>query len=148
MDVHASPAPLPELDAFLSSFQVRFRRPEGEETLELADSSLPAEQDGSFLRALFPRYYLWGSILALACSASAWLSSAGGAMVGVSFIVLLLFVYARQFLMPAINRARDRDLEGDARARARFRALHLQSVLINALQLLLLLAASAYLLWS
>jgi hypothetical protein len=28
MDVHASPASLPELDAFLSTFKVRFRRPE------------------------------------------------------------------------------------------------------------------------
>lgn len=34
MDVHASPAPLPELDEFLSAFQVRCRRPEGEEALE------------------------------------------------------------------------------------------------------------------
>jgi SRSO17 transposase len=34
MDVHASPAPLPELDEFLSAFQVRFRRPEGEDALE------------------------------------------------------------------------------------------------------------------
>ena len=34
MDVHASPATLPELEAFLASFQVRFRRPEGEAALE------------------------------------------------------------------------------------------------------------------
>src|SRR6266700_1424035 len=34
MDIHASPAPLPELEEFLSTFQVRFRRPEGEEALE------------------------------------------------------------------------------------------------------------------
>jgi SRSO17 transposase len=34
MDIHASPAPLPELEEFLSAFQVRFRRPEGEEALE------------------------------------------------------------------------------------------------------------------
>ncbi len=34
MDIHASPAPLPELEAFLSTFQVRFRRPEGEAALE------------------------------------------------------------------------------------------------------------------
>ena len=53
----------------------------------------------------------------------------------------MLFVYARQFLMPAINRARDRELEGDASAGARFRALHLQSVSINAAQLILLVAA-------
>jgi SRSO17 transposase len=34
MDVHASPAALPELQAFLGGFQVRFRRPEGREALE------------------------------------------------------------------------------------------------------------------
>lgn len=109
--------------------------------------SLPAEHAGSFLRALFPRYYLWGLVVALACTLSAWLTDAGIVAIGVSVTVLVLFVYARQFLMPAINRARDRDLEGDAQASASFRALHLQSVLINALQLILLLAASAYLLW-
>jgi SRSO17 transposase len=34
MDVHASPAELPELRDFLGAFQVRFRRPEGRQALE------------------------------------------------------------------------------------------------------------------
>src|SRR5256886_29930 len=34
MDIHASPASLPELEEFLATFQVRFRRPEGEAALE------------------------------------------------------------------------------------------------------------------
>jgi SRSO17 transposase len=34
MDVHASPAVLPELEEFLASFPVRFRRPEGAHALE------------------------------------------------------------------------------------------------------------------
>jgi SRSO17 transposase len=34
MDVHAGPAVLPELQAFLNTFQVRFRRPEGGQALE------------------------------------------------------------------------------------------------------------------
>src|SRR2546428_13398832 len=34
MDIHARPASLPELDEFLVTFQVRFRRPEGEAALE------------------------------------------------------------------------------------------------------------------
>ena len=34
MDVHASPDLLPELDAFLSTFKVRFRRPEAQAALE------------------------------------------------------------------------------------------------------------------
>jgi len=34
MDIHASPTTLPELEEFLSTFKVRFRRPEGEAALE------------------------------------------------------------------------------------------------------------------
>jgi SRSO17 transposase len=34
MDVHASPAELPEWHAFLGAFRVRFRRPEGRQALE------------------------------------------------------------------------------------------------------------------
>ena len=34
MDVHASPTPLPELDAFLSTFKARFRRREARAALE------------------------------------------------------------------------------------------------------------------
>jgi SRSO17 transposase len=34
MEAHASPATLPELEEFLASFRVRFRRPEGEAALE------------------------------------------------------------------------------------------------------------------
>jgi SRSO17 transposase len=43
MDVHASPAALPELQAFLGSFQVRFRRPEGCEALERYTTGLLTE---------------------------------------------------------------------------------------------------------
>jgi SRSO17 transposase len=43
MDVHASPAALPELHAFLGSFQVRFRRPEGREALERYTTGLLTE---------------------------------------------------------------------------------------------------------
>jgi hypothetical protein len=44
MDVHASPAALPELQDFLGSFQVRFRRPEGAETLERYMTGLLTER--------------------------------------------------------------------------------------------------------
>jgi SRSO17 transposase len=43
MDVHASPAELPELRAFLSAFQVRFRRPEGRAALERYTTGLLTE---------------------------------------------------------------------------------------------------------
>src|ERR687887_1525261 len=43
MDVHASPAELPELKEFLSAFQVRFRRPAGAEALERYTTGLLTE---------------------------------------------------------------------------------------------------------
>jgi SRSO17 transposase len=43
MDVHASPAELPELQGFLASFQVRFRRPEGRSALERYTTGLLTE---------------------------------------------------------------------------------------------------------
>jgi SRSO17 transposase len=43
MDVHASPAKLPELQEFLGAFQVRFRRPEGRAALERYTTGLLTE---------------------------------------------------------------------------------------------------------
>ena len=43
MDVQTSPAALPELQEFLASFQVRFRRPEGREALERYTTGLLTE---------------------------------------------------------------------------------------------------------
>jgi SRSO17 transposase len=43
MHVRASPAELPELQEFLSAFQVRFRRPEGREALERSTTGLLTE---------------------------------------------------------------------------------------------------------
>jgi SRSO17 transposase len=43
MDVHASPAELPELQEFLGAFQVRFRRPEGRQALERYTTGLLTE---------------------------------------------------------------------------------------------------------
>jgi hypothetical protein len=43
LDVQTSPAALPELQEFLASFQVRFRRPEGREALERYTTGLLTE---------------------------------------------------------------------------------------------------------
>jgi SRSO17 transposase len=43
MDVHASPDPLPELQGFLSRFQVRFHRPEARAALERYTTGLRTE---------------------------------------------------------------------------------------------------------
>jgi len=109
--------------------------------------ALPAEQAGPFLRALFPRFYLWGLVAAVLCTLLAPFAATDGMVIVACATVTLLFVFARQQLMPAINRARQRQLDGDAAAGLRFRRLHGLSVLVNLLQLLLLIAATAWLVW-
>ena len=61
--------------------------------------------------------------------------------------VAVLFAYARQILMPNINDARDAQLRRDTEAGKRFNRLHLQSVVINGAQLLLLIGVAGGLVW-
>ena len=108
--------------------------------------ALPAENGGKFLRRFFPQYYLWGIALGILCTLAALLTT-NAMTTAVCAVVILLFVYARQWLMPRINRARDRELDGDVTAARLFKRLHLQSVLVNGLQLLLLVAATLSPVW-
>ena len=109
-------------------------------------SALSAKQAGLFLRAFFPYYYLWGLSVALIAAAAAM--QAHAAVSVALLLVALLFVFARQILMPRINHARDEELLGLPGAAGRFRRLHLWSVLINGFQMLVLLASAAMLYWS
>ena len=107
---------------------------------------LPPDQAGTFLRAFFPNYYLWGLVVAAASTLIAvwtsWTISLACAAVAV------LFVYARQILMPKINDARDAQLRGESGAGGRFKQLHLQSVIVNGFQLLVLIVTAAWLVWT
>ncbi len=106
---------------------------------------LSVDDGGAFLRRFFPQYYLWGLGVALLCALAALLGGADMLTGLVCVAIALLFVYARQLLMPRINRARDRELAGDTAAAREFKRLHLQSVIINGLQLLLIITISLYL---
>ena len=100
--------------------------------------ALPAEAAGSFLRRLFPLYFLWGLLMSLLCTITA--IYAEELLIGsICALVAILFAYARYSLLSRINRARDRKMDGDPTADRQFKRLHLQSVLINAAQLLLLI---------
>jgi len=103
--------------------------------------ALPADATGQYLRRLFPLYYLWGLVLALLCSSTAFYAADVIAGI-VSALVALLFVYLRLALLPQLNALRERRQAGDPEAIRRFRRLHLQSVLINAAQLVLLIGIS------
>ena len=105
--------------------------------------SLPAENASSFLRAFFPRYYLWGLVVALTAALLA--ISTNPVVSVVCSLVAILFVFSRQTLMPRINRMRDAELQGTPGAADRFQRLHRWSVLINAAQGVVLITVAAIL---
>src|SRR5205814_5897216 len=93
---------------------------------------------GKFVRALFPRYYLWGTIagsIALPAFVAGPLCfpEYRGPRVGVQAAALLacilVMLYAGNSLVPAINRARDAGPSGHER----FVRLHRRSVGLNSL---------------
>ena len=113
---------------------------------------LDPEPASRFVRALFPRYYLWGTVagaLALASGVAVPLAfpELRGPWVGVralaTLAATLAMLYAGNVLTPAINAARD---AGPAEA-GRFDRLHKRSVRLNGAVLLvglgLLLAFAA-----
>jgi uncharacterized membrane protein len=103
---------------------------------------LGAESGGKFVRALFPRYYLWGVIScsvalpALICGTLSF-PELRGPMVGIqAFLILLsllIMLYCGHTLTPAINSARD---QGPASS-DRFNRLHKRSVHLNVIVLLI-----------
>ena len=89
---------------------------------------LDEKQSSKFLRIFFPKYYLFGLVLSLL-----------GLIISIfeknniSFIVFILlvigFIFSRQFLIPIINKAKDNNNE------KKFNTLHRFSVLINFIQM-------------
>lgn len=109
----------------------------------LVFTKLPIKTAGTFIREIFPWYYLAMGLTTLL--AVLFLLPGIGAGVGwpaaLSMLALIGFVMARQVLMPRINQARDAELAGDAGAGKRFKRLHSMSVLINAAQWFAILVA-------
>jgi Domain of unknown function (DUF4149) len=103
-------------------------------------SVLGEQAGGKFVRALFPRYYLWGAI-AGAIALPAFVARPlcyqefRGPMVGVQAMVILAgilsMLYGGNSLTPAINQARDSGPSGQRR----FEQLHRRAVRLNALVL-------------
>ncbi len=99
---------------------------------------LPSDTAGQYLRGVFPRYYLWGTVCAaIAAALSLPVSPIPGGML---LFVALAFVGVRQILVPKINEAKEGRAAGDDAATARFAKLHRLSVLINLAQMIALVA--------
>ncbi len=103
---------------------------------------LGKESAAIFVRALFPRYYVWGAtaaavaLPALVCGAMTT-PEMRGPKIGIQAMFLLggalIMLYCGNSLTPAINAARD----GGPETAGRFDALHKRSVRLNALSLLI-----------
>ncbi len=109
----------------------------------LVFTKLPFETAGTFIRQVFPWYYLTMGATTLVALLAMLFGPSHTANLEAPLVALVLlgFVFARQVLMPLINRARDEELAGRAGAAQRFKRLHQTSVMINAIQWLAVLAA-------
>ena len=96
---------------------------------------LPQNVSGNFIREVFPWYYLLFGMLSLVLAILLiphnilW-------MTVVASMCAVVFLYARQWLMPKINTYRDLSLSGDNDAAIKFKKLHRVSVALNSMQLL------------
>lgn len=98
----------------------------------LVFTRLPAQQAGSFIRAVFPVYYLYiliTSAIAALALAPHW---EGAAMA----LVAVATLWLRQILMPRINNLSDAAQAGDHIAKRKFDQAHRFSVAVNFAQIL------------
>ncbi len=94
-----------------------------------------------FIRATFPRYYLYVAVASLLGAVGLiWADRVSGIVL---LVVALLTVWLRQGLMPTLNRLRDAGLAGDAASNARFDRMHRVSVGVNMVQMLAVLLVVA-----
>ena len=89
---------------------------------------LDEKQSSKFLRIFFPKYYLFGLVLSLLGLIISIFEKNNISLI--VFILLVIgFIFSRQFLIPIINKAKDDNNE------KKFNTLHRFSVLINFIQM-------------
>ena len=89
---------------------------------------LDEKQSSQFLRIFFPKYYLFGLVLSLTGLIIAIFDKNNMSLI-VFILIIIGFLFSRQFLMPIINKAKDNNNE------KKFNILHRFSVLINFIQI-------------
>lgn len=89
---------------------------------------LDEKQSSKFLRIFFPKYYLFGFVLSLTGLIIAIFDKNNMSLI-VFLLIIIGFLFSRQFLMPIINKAKDHNNE------KKFNILHRFSVLINFIQI-------------
>ena len=95
---------------------------------------LDEKSAGLFLRAFFPKYYIFGLIMGLLSLVLIFLLSIpANTMLLALLIVMIALTVISKLMIPVINAARDM---GEAGA-ARFKKLHTMSVMLNVLTLII-----------
>ena len=89
---------------------------------------LDEKQSSKFLRIFFPKYYLFGLVLSLTGLIIAIFDKNNMSII-IFLLIIIGFLFSRQFLMPIINKAKDNNNE------KKFNILHRFSVLINFIQI-------------
>ena len=89
---------------------------------------LDEKQSSKFLRIFFPKYYLFGLVLSLTGLIIAIFDKNNMSLI-VFLLIIIGFLFSRQFLMPIINKVKDNNNE------KKFNILHRVSVLINFIQI-------------
>jgi len=93
--------------------------------------ALNEKNAGIFLRAFFPKYYVFGIILGIIALI---LGIKAMSLILVSMIVaMILLSIISRLMIPVINAARDMGVEGESR----FKKLHTLSVFLNILTLII-----------
>ena len=100
---------------------------------------LDEKQSSKFLRIFFPKYYLFGLILSVIGLIVSIIQNDTLAL-SVFIFLIISFLFSKQILMPAINKAKDEKKE------KKFKKLHKFSVLINFFQIALCVLFLIYLL--
>tara|TARA_B100000524_G_scaffold312887_1_gene189993 strand:+ start:174 stop:563 length:390 start_codon:yes stop_codon:yes gene_type:complete len=93
--------------------------------------ALDEKNAGIFLRAFFPKYYVFGIILGIIALI---LGIKAMSLILVSMVVaMILLSIISRLMIPVINAARDMGVEGESR----FKKLHTLSVFLNILTLII-----------
>ena len=101
-------------------------------------SSLSSEQASKFLRAIFPRVFLFGFVISLFSAFGYYILTLYIEML-FAIISSILFFLNRNLLTPKINHHRDKGNEGEIISIKYFKALHLISVIFFVLNIIILI---------
>ena len=100
---------------------------------------LPKKVSGSYIRKIFPIYYILNGFFALGSILAIAYLGVFNAIFYANVVILVFFIFSYFYLMPAINKQKTKD-------NRKFKILHGGSMTINFIQIILLISITFILL--